>query len=114
METIVRIFVAIIWAIVGLIVWIPIAFRIMMIYIFNIFKITILEKDLPIENYSKLLIDTGSIYIIGFKNIFSKEDELRIPRTKKTRNEYYVIYEIFWALIFWGSITLPIIFRFIR
>jgi hypothetical protein len=111
METIIKSFVALIWAVLGLVVWIPILFRIMIIHIFNIFKITVLEEDLPTKDYCKLLVDTSCIYQNGFKNIFSDEGDGKINRPKRNNGRYNLIMDIFWAVIFWGSIILPFIIK---
>ncbi len=108
MEIIIKCFVALIWSVVGLIVWIPISIRVMLVHIFNVSKITIMEEDLPKEKYLNLLVETGSLYINGFKNIFRKGDDGIIEKPKKERNQNLWL-DVLWALLFWGSIILPFV-----
>jgi|AntAceMinimDraft_9_1070365.scaffolds.fasta_scaffold132365_1 hypothetical protein len=105
---IIKLFVALIWSVIGLIIWLPILFRVMFIYIFNICVITITENDLEEKKHLDLLVKTGSIYINGFKSIFMEYDGKIIrPKNKETKRNYWL--ELLWAIIFWSTIILPLI-----
>jgi hypothetical protein len=105
---IIKLFIALIWSIIGLIIWIPILIRIMFVYIFNISLITITERDLDETKQLDLLVKNGSIYKKGFKIIFMDYDGKIIhPKNDTIKRNYW--FELLWAIIFWSTIVLPII-----
>jgi hypothetical protein len=109
---IIKSFIALIWSVIGLVVWIPILFRIMFIYIFKISIITITERDLDETEHLKLLVTTGSIYKRGFEMIFAKDYNGKTNHPKDDaiveRNYWF---ELFCAIIFWSTLILPIILK---
>lgn len=103
---IIKIFVAIVWAIVGLFIWIPILFRVMFFYVFNICYLTIIEKDIAANTHLTLLVNTFSIYKNGFENIFKENNgKITHPKNKSDKSEIWV--ELFWSVIFWGTLISP-------
>jgi len=107
---VIKLIVALIWAIVGFIIWIPILFRIMFVYIFNICYLTVVEKNLEEKKHLDLLATTGSIYINGFKNIF-KEDDGKIIHPARKNPKRKIWLEILWTIIFWGTVIIPLLLR---
>ncbi len=105
---VIKLFVALIWSVVGLIIWIPILVRVMFLYIFNICFLTVMELDLNEKKHLFLLTETGSIYINGFKNIF-KEYDGKIERPKRKKSKRNLWLELLWTIIFWATIIIPIL-----
>jgi len=103
---IIKFVVAVIWAIVGLLIWIPILFRVMFFYIFNICYLTVLERDIVEINHHTLLVNTSSIYRNGFENIF-KESEGKIIRVNGNSSRRELLGEFLWSLFFWGILITP-------
>lgn len=105
----IKYFTACIWAIVGLVFWIPISIRIMSSYISGVMIITIREKSLDANIYAELLTGTGAIYINGFKNIFSTEykGEIKKAKSKISEKEFWI--NIGWSFVFWGVLIIQVI-----
>jgi hypothetical protein len=103
---IIKLIVALIWSVVGLVIWIPILFRIMIVYIFNICFITIMEKNIEEKKHLNLLVATGSIYGSGFKNIFKKDDG-KIKSSQGQKHKREIGLELLWSILFWGTIIIP-------
>lgn len=105
---IIKLVVALLWAIIGLFIWIPILFRVMFFYVFNISYLTVMERDIIANNHLTLLINTFSIYRNGFENIFREADvEIIRARDKNPKREIWG--ELLWSLFFWGTIISPFI-----
>lgn len=105
---VIKLFVALIWAVIGLFIWIPILFRIMFLYVFNICYLTVLEKDIVESNHIALLVNTNAIYRNGFENIFN-ENNREIIQVKDSSSKRELLGELLWSLVFWGTVILPFI-----
>lgn len=107
---IIKIFVAILWAFIGLVIWIPILFRVMFLYIFNIFYLTIVEKDIEVSKQVDLLVNTSAIYQNGFKNIFSENSD-DVPNNKDSIPKRKIWSDLLWLILFWGTLIIPLIYK---
>ena len=103
---IIKFVVALIWAVVGLFIWIPILFRVIFFYIFNISFLTVMEKKIVESNHITLLVNTWAIYRNGFKNIFMENDG-KIIRNQAPTSKRQIWVEILWSIFFWGTIITP-------
>lgn len=103
---IIKLIVALIWAIVGLLIWIPILIRMMFFYISIVCYYTIMEWEIKATKLISLLENTASIYRNGFENIFNENDRKIIQR-KDANSKKEIWGELLWALIFWGTIIIP-------
>lgn len=105
----IKIFVALVWSIIGLVIWIPIIIRISMFYIFAICIKSILGKDFNPDNYVIILKSSFAIYPNGLKNIFSNsKDRTDYMKPKKiiTDSDYQTVIKVSWFFIFWGTFGL--------
>jgi hypothetical protein len=107
------------WSIVGFFLWIPLLFRMTMIF-FSLVVAATFSEEISLYNAQIGLEKAVGLYAFGFRKIkeslFEKESA-RTPNRNEDRrsgiNKFIIVlFEFIYALLFWG-ITLQIIFNFL-
>lgn len=103
----IKYFVAIIWSVIGLIIWLPVGFRVMCNYIINIIYFTIMQKQIEYRNQAEILTKVGHLYLYGFEVIFNigNENIMESPSNRKKTDHLWL--EVGFAILFWCSLILP-------